>query len=90
MRDFKQLAALTREELAFLSRKEAPTGTAHGIGVGVDAAEYETIATDPTATAAAIIAAAAKARGGGDTLAPKLGAAAEAILRAGRQRRAEG
>jgi hypothetical protein len=88
MRDFKQLAGLTAGELAALTRTEAPTVAApHGIGLGSDASQFETVASDPAATAAAIVAAAAKARGGGDTLAPKLSAAAEAILRAGRDRR---
>jgi hypothetical protein len=84
MHDFRKLATMTPAELARLS----PTVAApHGIGLGPDASQFETVASDPAATAAAIVAAAAKARGGGDTLAPKLSAAAEAILRAGRDRR---
>ena len=52
-----------------------------------DDAQFETIASDATATARAIVAAGVKARGGGDTLAPKLSAAAQQIIDAGKRRR---
>ena len=83
MFDFRKLAGLTLP-------KEPPTAAApRGVGVGSDSDQYETVAADPAATARAICAAATKARGGGDTLAPKLSDAAQAILRAGAKRRGE-
>jgi len=86
MHDFKHLAGLTAGELAFLTRKEAPTVTT-GIVDPASFETFETVANDPAATARAIIAAGAKARNGCDT-APKLSATAQAILDAGKKRRA--
>jgi hypothetical protein len=89
MFDFKTLAKLTAVEEAFLTRKEAPTSTAHGIGVGVDASEFETPPIDAAATARAIVKA-AKSRDGGGAMMPKPSTVAQQILDAGAKRRGEG
>jgi hypothetical protein len=89
MRSFKQLAELTPQELAALTRTEAPTVAALGIGVGVDADQFETIATDPAATARMIVKA-AKTRDAGGPVSPKPSTVAQQIIDAGKRRRAEG
>jgi hypothetical protein len=73
MQSFKELATMTPRELAFL---EAPTGIAQAVASG------------QSATAAAIIKAAATARAGGPS-APKPSTVAQQILDAGKKRRAE-
>jgi hypothetical protein len=78
MHSFKQLAELTPQELAALTRTEAPTAP-HGSGLPIDA----------TATARAIVKAAATARAGGPTM-PKPSTVAQQILDAGAKRRAGG
>jgi hypothetical protein len=78
--------------LRSMTAPAAPPSVAapRGVGLGPDASEFETVAADPAATARAIIAAGNKARGGGDTLAPKLSDAAQQIIDAGKRRRGEG
>jgi hypothetical protein len=93
MQDFKKLAgALTPLELAWLAAGASPTVTSPrgttGIGVGADASEYETVASDPKATARMIIKAAALARSGGP-VALKPSTVAQQILDAGKRRRGE-
>jgi hypothetical protein len=93
MHSFKQLAALTPQELAALTRTEAPTVAAAplGVGLGVDSDQFETHPIgDAAALAKRIVAAAKTARSGGPVLSVKLSDAAEKILAAGRRRRAEG
>jgi hypothetical protein len=89
MDDFRKLATMTPQE-AWLTGKEAPT--THGIGLGLDAAQYETTVppADSAAVARRIIAAGETARSGGTVLSVKLSNAAEKILAAGKARRAEG
>jgi hypothetical protein len=77
MQSFKNLAALTPQELAALTRTEAPTAP-HGIGLPIDAA----------ATARAIVKAAATRDAGGPMM-PKPSTVAQQILDAGARRRAE-
>jgi hypothetical protein len=89
MHSFKQLAALTAGELAFLT-KEAPTvATPGSIGLGPDASEFETPPIDAAATARAIVKA-AKSRDGGGAMMPKPSTVAQQILDAGAKRRGEG
>lgn len=86
MDNFRRLATMTPRELARLS-PDAPT-VATGIGLGPDAAEYETVASNPAETARAIVKA-AKTRDAGGPVAAKPSDAAAAILAAGARRRNE-
>ncbi|KJC40290.1 hypothetical protein UP09_22555 [Bradyrhizobium sp. LTSP885] len=79
---------MTPQEVAALTR-DAPTVITRGAGLGVDAAEYETAASDPAGTARRIVKAARTRDAGGPT-APQMGDAAQAIIDAGKRRRAEG
>jgi hypothetical protein len=82
----------TEDFVKTLRRMTKATASAapHAVAVPrVDFETFETIAAAPAETAAAIIAAGAKARNGCDT-APKLSATAQAILDAGKKRRAGG
>jgi hypothetical protein len=90
MRSFKQLAELTPQELAALTRTEAPTvASPHGIGLGVDGDQYETPIGGAAKLASRIVAAAETARSGGPTM-PKPSTVAQQILDAGAKRRAGG
>jgi hypothetical protein len=91
MQSFKNLAALTPQELAALTRTEAPTVAAapHGVGLGVDSDQFESSIPDATKLASRIVAAAKTARAGGP-MAAKMSDAAQAIIDAGKRRRAEG
>jgi hypothetical protein len=88
MHDFRKLATMTPAELARLS-PTAPTVAPHGIGVGVDADQYETPIGDAARLASQIVAAAKTARAGGP-MAAKMSDAAQQIIDAGKRRRAEG
>ena len=85
MRNFRHLSGLTNEEWASLSRKEAPT-FATGIVDPASFETFETVASDPAATARMIVKAAACRAAGGPTL-PEPSATAKAILAAGERRR---
>jgi hypothetical protein len=91
MQSFKNLAALTPQELAALTRTEAPTVAAapHGVGLGVDGDQYETPIGGAAKLASLIVAAAETARSGGPTM-PKPSTVAQQILDAGAKRRAGG
>ena len=88
MRSFRELAALTPAELSRLTN-EAPTGALpHGIGLGPDGDQFETVASDPAATARLIVKAAKTRDAGGPTM-PKPSSVAQQILDCGKRRRAE-
>jgi hypothetical protein len=89
MDNFRRLATMTPQELAYWSTPNAPTVAAPHVGLGVDADQFETIASDSTTTARAITKAAKLAKSGGPPL-PELSATAKAILAAGVRRRAGG
>jgi hypothetical protein len=88
MHDFRQLGRMTPQELAYWSTPKQSTG----VGLGPDAAEYETSVppADSAATARMIVKAAAARDGGGPVLSVKLSDAAQAILAAGAKRRSGG
>ncbi len=87
MHDFRKLATMTPQELAWLA-PNAPTDTAvRGAGIGPDSDQYETPIGDAAALAKRIVTAGETARSGGTVLSTKLSDAAEKILAAGRKRR---
>jgi hypothetical protein len=88
MENFRRLASLSAEEFTVLTSKAPTVAAPHGIGVGPDAAEFETVSSDPGATARAIITA-AKTRDAGGPTACKPSTVAQQILDAGAKRRGE-
>ena len=89
MFDFRKLATMTPNELAWLAPGPLTVTAAPRVGIGSDGDQYETPPINASATAAAIVTAAKLARSGGPMM-PKPSTVAQQILDAGEKRRAGG